>query len=79
MKRLSLPSGIRLIIEPVFNGAAYRGTLMDATASEPLTIILTRDADDVVESACNRLHGIGRGDDAAALLRHWNATKGAGA
>ncbi len=75
MKRLSLPTGIRLIIEPVFNGAAYRGTLMDAVAVETLSVILDKDADDVVESACNVLAGRGRGDDAAALLRHWNATK----
>jgi hypothetical protein len=75
MKRLSIPTGIRLIIEPVFSGAAYRGTLLDATVSETLGIILTKNEADVVESACNRLHGIGRGDDAAALMRHWNATK----
>ena len=79
MKRLSLPSGIRLLIEPVFGGAAYRGTLMDATVSETLAVILDKDADGVVETACNVLAGRGRGDDAAALMRHWNATKGAGA
>ena len=75
MKRLSLSSGIRLLIESVFDGAAARGTLMDATVSETLAVILDRDESDVVQSAANRLQGLGRHDEAAELTRHWNATK----
>lgn len=77
MKReIKLGTGVRLLIETIF-GTSARGTLVDDTSGHVLGFSLEKTQDDVVESACTRLTGLNRADEAAALLRHWNATKGA--
>jgi hypothetical protein len=77
MKReVKLDTGVRLVIETIFATSA-RGTLTDDTSGHVLGFSLEKTPDDVVESACTRLVGLNRGDEAAALLRHWNATKSA--
>lgn len=75
MKReVKLATGFRLIVETVF-GTAARGTLIDDSNGQVLGSCLEKTPDDVVETACTRLLGMGRTDEAAALQRHWNATK----